>query len=78
MSPRFFAWVAQNAAQNSVRMQMFIVAAFVVAVYLSVSLWPAKLQPWGKAFIIDSGIVVYVIFFAFSIFTISLLVGFHW
>ena len=78
MSPRFFAWVAQNAAQNSVRFQMFIVAAFVVAVYLSVSLWPAKLRPWGKAFVIDSGIIVYVIFFAFSIWAVGSVAGLGW
>lgn len=75
MSHRFIEWIAQRAAEDNIRLEVFILAALAVLVYVGVSLWPAKWRPWGKAFIIESGAVVYVVFLAFSFFTLGISLG---
>ncbi len=78
MSDRFYAWLAERAAQDSLRLQMFILAVLVVALYLAVSWWPVKYRSFGKALIIELGVVVYVIIFAFSVWTLGLTLGLDW
>lgn len=75
MSPRFVAWIAERAAEDSIRAQMFVLALLVVALYAGISYWPSTVRAYGKTAVIISGVIVYVILFAFALFTIYLSMG---
>ena len=75
MSERFFEWVAQRALEDSLRFGVFVTAAGVVLVYLLIGTWPKQLQPWGKAFMMEFGGIVYAALLAFSFWALVLSLG---
>jgi F0F1-type ATP synthase membrane subunit c/vacuolar-type H+-ATPase subunit K len=75
MSQRFLDWIAQRAAEDSIRQQMFFMAALAVGLYFAISQWPLKIRPYGKAAVIVSGVVIYAFVLAFSLFTLGVSMG---
>ena len=78
MSQRFLDWMAQRASSDMMRTEMFMAAFGVVLVYAAIGLWPRVIRGYGKALFIITGVLAYVIAFAFAFFTLGIFLGFHW